>query len=135
MSAPQAPCPVCEYWDDHSPTCIISRLKNLGAEGRQQHRRAALLITLLGAGAAMTLTDLSDTTGFDLWHVRSAVKDLFVEGLAYPTFDQPGAVVLTTAPHVHQECVKAAELLGIVVGQPRPPLSPMLGQEQLELSL
>lgn len=128
------PCPVCEYWDDeHAPTCVVSRLQALGVEGRQAHRRALLLVTLLTAEQPTSLVELSDATGIPLFHLGPTVHGLFAEGLAHPGFSSSTTIALTSAPHVQQACLAAADLLGMVLTQPRPPLSPMLGQPELPL--
>ncbi len=124
-------CPACGYWDgDHTPECVISRLRDLGVEGRQAHRRALLLVTLLTAGEGMTLTRLSDVTGVTLEDVRYIARTLFAEGLAYPDWSVAGRVHLTTAPHVQGACLAAADLLGLTLTQPLTPLSPLLGRAQ-----
>lgn len=124
-------CPACEYWDgDHAPGCVVSRLRALGVEGRQAHRRALLLVALLTAGEGMTLTRLADVTGVTLEDVRYITRTLFAEGLAYPDWSVAGRVHLTTAPHVQAECLAAADLLGLTLTQPLTPLSPLLGRAQ-----
>ncbi|WP_153013978.1 hypothetical protein [Deinococcus grandis] len=105
---------------------MISRLRDLGVEGRQAHRRALLLVTLLTAGEGMTLAHLADVTGVTLEDVRDIVRALFTEGLAYPDWSVAGRVHLTTAPHVQDACLAAADLLGLTLAQPRVPHSPLL---------
>ncbi|MCD0160303.1 hypothetical protein IHN63_03180 [Deinococcus sp. 6YEL10] len=124
---PLPACPVCEYWDgDHAPECVMSRLRTLGSEGRQAHRRALLLVTLMTTGRPTSLKDLASETGMTLMDVRDITRALFIEGIAYPDWSTVGVIALTTAPHVEQTCLAAAELLGMVLTQPRTPLSPLL---------
>lgn len=123
-------CPACDHWDGHTPECVISRLEDLGREGRQAHRRALLLVTLLAAGEGVTLPELAQQTGMDLVSVRGTTRALFAEGLAYPDWSVAAMIHLTTAPHVQAECLAAADLLGMVLMHPRTPLSPMLGRAQ-----
>lgn len=130
MPAEALACPVCDRWDGHAPECVISRLEDLGREGRQAHQRALLLVTLLAAGGGVTLPELAQQTGMDLVSVRSATRALFAEGLARPDWSVAAMIHLTTAPHVQAECLAAAESLGMVLTHPRTPLSPLLGRAQ-----
>ncbi|WP_230286327.1 hypothetical protein [Deinococcus sp. 12RED42] len=126
-TASRSVCPVCEYWDgDHASECVMSRLRALGSEGRQAHRRALLLVTLMTAGQPTPLKNLASETGMTLMDVRDITRALFTEGIAYPDWSRAGVIGLTTAPHVEQACLAAAELLGMVLTQPRAPLSPLL---------
>ncbi|MFT2721647.1 hypothetical protein ACMT4L_16775 [Deinococcus sp. A31D244] len=123
-------CPVCDRWGGHAPECVIGRLQDLGREGRQAHRRALLLVTLLAAGEGVTLPELAQQTGMDLVSARSATRALFAEGLAYPDWSVAAMIHLTTAPHVQAECLAAADLLGMVLMRSRMPISPLLGRAQ-----
>lgn len=130
-TASRAACPVCEYWDgDHAPECVMSRLRTLGSEGRQAHRRALVLVTLMTAGQPLALQDLAGETGMTLMDLRDITRALFTEGLAYPDWSTSGVIALTNAPHAEQACLAAAELLGMVLTQPRAPLSPLLRSAQ-----
>lgn len=122
-------CPFCEFWDAHEPGCIVGQLQDLG---RNAHRRAQLLTVLFAHGEAMTLAALSDATGRCLTDVADVAVGLFAEGLAYPAsfggLGQQPSVALTTAPHVREACLAAAQMLGMILAEPRILPSPVLLQ-------
>lgn len=122
-------CPICGGEDRHAPGCVGGALEALGREGRQAHIRARLLTALFVHAAPMTVKDLADGMGLAFYDLIEPAHALMAEGLAYPCQDTLApTLALTSAPHVQQECDRAAELLGLVLTDPRAPLSPLLGR-------
>lgn len=123
-------CPVCDAWDDrHAPGCVIGDLQDLGWAGRAAHYRALLLVILQAHAGPMTLREAGEAARICELDVGRVAEGLMKEGLVYPDFGhygQPPTVCLTSAPHVAAECVQAAELLGLILGQPGAVLSPIL---------
>ncbi|RJF74975.1 hypothetical protein D3875_02975 [Deinococcus cavernae] len=108
---------------------MFGALKALGHEGRQAHIRARLLTTLFVHATPMAVKELADGMGMAFYDVARVARALMAEGLTYPCQDTlVPTLALTRAPHVRQECDRAAELLGLVLTDPRTPLSPLLGR-------
>lgn len=80
-----------------------------------QIHRALILTRVLVSEEPVSLIALGDLIGM---HAGKACNGLMAEGLLYPLFDHPPRVALTSAPHVLDEVVRAADLLGLTL----PPL-------------
>ncbi len=123
-------CPLCGHWDgQHAPGCVVGDLQDLGRAGRAAHHRALLLVVLQAHAGPMTMREAGDAMRICEFDVGKVAEGLMKEGLVFPDFGhygQPPTVCLTSAPHVAGECARAADLLGMVLGQPGAVLSPVL---------
>lgn len=122
-------CPLCGCEDHHAPGCVAGALEAFTHEEYRTHTRALLLVTLLTHGQPTTVEELARSMNMAFYDVADAGCALMAEGLAYPwQSNLAPTLALTTAPHVQQECDRAADLLGLVLTDPRRPLSPLLGR-------